>query len=135
MTLTDCNTQKVLYSFPSQRGQATPHLSVHYHLSHASDKFIKNTIWMGLSFVLYFQSSSFLPCPTGISAPICVTLFTKPYCQNPVSRVCLLPVFLCYPSAVYLLQSSVLGAKAKGKCLGRNYFSPSVHTAILFRQI
>lgn len=89
MTLTDCNTEKVSYCFSSHRGQATPHWNVHYRLSYASDKFIKNTIWMGLSFVLYFQYYSFLSCPTEISALICVTLFTKPHCQNPASCVCL----------------------------------------------
>ena len=100
------------YCFPSNRGQATPHLSVHYHLSHASDKFIKNTIWMGFSFVLYFQSSSFLPCPTGISAPICVTLFTKPYCQNPASRLSLASFPLLSFSCVPL---TVACARSKGK--------------------
>lgn len=49
--------------FLPRRGQDTPHLNAHYPLSYASDKFIKNTIWKGLSFVLYFQSSSFLPVP------------------------------------------------------------------------
>lgn len=121
--------------FSSQRGWATPHLNVHYRLSYVSDKFIKNTIWIGLRFVLYFQFSHFLPCPTGISAPISVTLFTKPHCQNPASCVCLLLVLLCHPSVHTYHNSLCYEQKAKGNCLGRNYFSSSVHRAVLLNKL
>lgn len=82
-----------------------------------------------------FPVFQFPPRPTGISAPICVALFTKPYCPNPASRVCLFLVSLCHPSASHtpITIACALSQRQREKGRGRNCFSPSVHIAILLK--
>lgn len=72
------------------------------------------------------QSSSLSPGPTGISAPICVTLFTNPCCQNLESLS--LPAFPLPSLAPFLLQQSVLGAEDRGAAWTEITFTLHAHS-------
>lgn len=121
---------------PSRRGRATPHLNVHYRLSYASDKLIKNTIWMGLSFVLYFQSSSFLPCPTGNFCPnLCHFVYKTILPKSSILSLCLSGFPLPFFSYIPIITKACARSKGKGEVPEQKLLFPLCTIAILLRRI
>lgn len=114
-----------------------PILNVHFCLSYPLDKFIKNTIWMGLCSVLYFQSSSSLPFSHwNFCLNLCHFVYKN---ELPKTTVLFLSfsvfLLLCFSYSTITVTQASKESKRGMTTWMKITFSPSVHIAILFRQI